>query len=325
VLTSEFGLVLVARLAIMSVVGLLLAPVLAGRAGRPRAWLLVGLGLAGLATWPLSGHALGSPVPALSAVADVVHVGAMGVWLGGLVVLFGYLLRWADPRALAVILPVWSRWAATAVLCLVAGGLAQAVVEVGAVGRVVRTDYGRFLLAKVALLVVVLAAAAYARRMVRRRTAPAEHRVRLRRAVGFEVATAAVVLGFSAVLVQTVPARTAGAEAAATAEDSIAQTLSSSLYTLQFDIYPGQLGEYNTVHAFLYTLDGKPLPAKEWTLRYSLPEKGIEPITTRLVGLDANHGIGSVGFPAAGTWEVRFTIRTTEIDQATVVTTVTVR
>jgi copper transport protein len=324
VLASGPGTALLVRLGIVATVAALLPPLLRGRAGRPRMALLLVLALAGLATWPLAGHAVASPVPAASILAAVVHLAAMAAWLGGLVVLVGVLLRRAHPRVLAVILPVWSRWATIAVVWLVGGGAVQAVIEVGAPRSLIGSDYGRLVAAKVALLVAVLVAAGYARRSVRRRTAPADGHGRLGRAVALEVAGIAVVLGLSAVLVQTTPGRSAAGPAGAAAFDGFAQTLTSPLYTLQFDVYPVQLGENNTVHAYVYTPDGRPLRAVEWKLTAALPSRGVEPVTTPLLGIGEHHGIGAVTFPVPGDWQLRFTIRTSEIDQATVSTTVRV-
>ncbi|WP_460916908.1 copper resistance CopC/CopD family protein [Plantactinospora veratri] len=366
VLGSDFGLALAARLGILALVAALLPPVLAGRAGRGRVGLLVALGLAGLATWPLAGHAAASPTPLASGIAAVIHLAAMSVWLGGLVTLVCFPLRSAHPRVLAVVLPVWSRWAGIAVAWLVAGGVVQAVIEIGAPGALFGTGYGRLVLAKVALLALLLGAAGYARRLVRRRataalatapapatartellvpagavpppTAPARPagngdsgaaavagRRRLRRTVGLEVLVGLVVLGVSAVLVQTTPGRNAGIEAEIAASDTFAQTLSSPLYTLQFDIYPVQLGPNNTVHAYVYTPEGKPLPAVEWTLTAALPAQGVEPTDTPMLGVEPHHAVGAVSFPIPGDWELRFTVRTSEIDQATVRTVVRVR
>jgi copper transport protein len=377
VLGSDFGLTLSARLAIL----LLLAVLLPGMQGRAPSYrflyrkgpllttLLILLGIAGLATWPMSGHAAASPTPLASGIAGVVHLVAMSVWLGGLVTLFGFLLRAGHPRALAVILPVWSRWATTAVLWLVAGGVVQAVIEIGGLAALVDTGYGRLVLAKVALLAMLLGAAAQARRLLRRHpraavpdpvgpvtaaasplatpapplTTPAPSvttrtaaptagpataptgAVRLRRMVGLEVAIGLLVLAVSAVLVQTTPGRNAGIEATAAASDTFAQTLNSPLYTLQFDIYPVQLGENNTVHAYVYTLDGKPLPTVEWSLTTALPGQGVEPTTVPMLGIEPHHAAGAVNFPIPGDWELRFTVRTSDIDQATVRTVVRVR
>lgn len=330
VLTSGFGGWMVLRLAAVAGLALLLPPMLRGqggrvRGGRVRRWTLAAVAPAGLATWPLTGHAAASPLPPVGIVADIVHIAAMSVWLGGLVVLAVVLLRRAHPRTLGVILPVWSRWAAISVVWLVGAGLVQAVSEVGAPSALVGTAYGRVLLAKAGLLVAVLAAAAYARRLVQRRAVPVDGEHRLRRTVGLEVTATALVLALSAVLVQVTPARSAAAAVTAADAKGASGTLTSPLYTLQYDIYPGQIGENNTVHAALYTAQGAPLPAAEWQVTTVLPEKGIEPVTLPMLDVPPNHAIGALTFPVPGTWEVRFTVRTTEVDQATVRTTVTVR
>jgi copper transport protein len=134
-----------------------------------------------------------------------------------------------------------------------------------------------------------------------------------------------VVLGLSAVLVQVNPGRSDIAEQSATVDNGVSQTLACPLYTLQFNIYPVELGENNTVHAFLYTAAGAPLPAEEWTVTTQLLGQNLEPVATPLLGLiPKHHAVGAVTFPLPGTYELRFTIRTTAIDQATVKTTITV-
>ncbi|MEO3817269.1 copper resistance protein CopC [Plantactinospora sp. B24E8] len=353
VLNSDFGLATTARLGILLLVAILLAPVLrlgtrpqpttpggptdtspqptipSGRdVGRWRGLLLLLFTLAGLATWPLAGHAAAAPVPLASGLANVVHLAAMSVWLGGLVAICAALLPAAHPRVLGVILPVWSRWATLAVLWLVIGGGVLAVVEVGAVGQLTGTDYGRLLLVKLGLLILLLIAAGYARRAVRRWgrgfSATGSLTV-MRRMVAVEVTLGLVVLGVSAVLVQTTPARNAGIEATVAASDGFAQTLDSPLYTLQFDVYPVQLGDANTVHAYVYTPDGAPLPVVEWTVSTALPARGIEPTETPMLGISPHHAVGALSFPVPGDWELRFTVRLSEVDQATVRTVVPVR
>src|ERR1700716_1482894 len=89
----------------------------------------------------------------------------MAVWVGGLVVLFGFLLRRANARELAAVLPVWSRWAMTAVSVLVVAGTAQALVSLGSIGGLFGTTYGRLLLLKIGVLALVLAVAWYSRRL----------------------------------------------------------------------------------------------------------------------------------------------------------------
>ncbi|ROO60090.1 copper transport protein [Micromonospora sp. Llam0] len=323
VVDSGYGLALLGRLVVLATVVALVPPALAGVGGTRRGLALVGLGLAGLVTWPLTGHAVAAPVPPVSIAADTVHIAAVGVWIGGLVTLGAVLLRRAHPRVLGRILPVWSRWATVAVCWLLLAGAVQALMETGGTTALATTTYGRLVLVKIALVAVLLLTAGYARRLVGRWRAP--HVRRLTGLVGVEVAVAVVALGASAVLVQTTPARTAVVEAQALGQDTFAQTLTSSLYTLQFDIYPVQLGEHNTVHAYVYTPEGAPVRVEEWTMTTSLPAQDVEPVTTLLLGVDDNHAVGAVAFPVPGEWELRFTIRLSDIDQATVRTTVPVR
>ncbi|BCJ46795.1 hypothetical protein GCM10010168_36830 [Actinoplanes ianthinogenes] len=330
VATSTFGLILLARLAILALLAVSLRALFAGqlRPGEkrrlrayPNRILILILGIAGLATWPLTGHAIAAPMPAVTVTVGVVHLAAMGIWIGGLVTLIGVLLRGTDRRVLGVLLPVWSRWAALSVIWLALAGSVQAVVQVGTPAALVQTGYGRLLLVKLGVLVLVLAAAAVARRLVRRSASGSG----LRRTVGIEVAATAVILALSAVLVQVDPGRTAGAQAGAVTGTGVSQTLTCPLYTLQFNIYPVELGEYNTVHAFLYTPEGKPLPPAEWQVSTQLTGQGLEAVKEPLLGLDPpHHALGSISFPLPGTYEIAFTIRVDDLNRATVKTTVTV-
>ncbi|HKD96835.1 MAG TPA: copper resistance protein CopC, partial [Micromonosporaceae bacterium] len=168
VMDSQLGRAYLVRLAVVVVLGFLLRPVLAGRGARPDFWLLGILGLVGIATWPLSGHPSTTTVPPLTVVADSAHLISVGIWLGGLVMLAFFLLRRANVRELGAILPVWSNWAMLAISVLVLSGTAQALIEIGTVHALVSTTYGRLIIAKVSLLVVILAFAQRARTIVAR-------------------------------------------------------------------------------------------------------------------------------------------------------------
>ena len=325
VLRSSFGLTLIARLAVLAILAGLLPAVLRGRPGRLRGVLVLVVAVGGLTTWPLTGHATAAPLSAAIVASDVVHIAAMAVWLGGLITLTVFLLRRTDPRVLGVLLPAWSRWAALAVVWLVAGGVVQAVVQVGSVPALWETNYGRLLLAKVAVLAATLSVAWFARRMVNRRQVVTAGAARMRRTVGIEVLATTVILGLSAVLVQVNPARSATVDQGAVREDGVSQTLTCPLYTLQFNIYPVQLGDNNTIHAFVYTPAGAPLPADEWTVATQLLGRELEPVSEPLLPLiPRHHAIGAITFPFAGTYEIKFTVRIGELDQATVKTTVDV-
>jgi copper transport protein len=316
VATSLLGAALIARLALVIAVVALLRVRQPSAARLP----LLLLGAASLVTWPLSGHAAASPVAPVSAVADVLHLASASVWLGGLVVLVGFLLRATLRRQLTVILPVWSRWATVAVCWLVLGGTVQAIIELGALDALFDTSYGQLILVKVGLLAAVLSVAYFSRRLVRRGTPGA-----LGRLVSVELGVTAVVLVFSSLLVQTTPGRSAGIEAAAVAEArGFSTTLNSDLFSVQFEIFPVQVGDNNTLHAFVYTPEGRPLDVAEWKVTAALPEKDVPPLPNDVVSIRGNQGIGAINFPVPGKWELRLTLRVSDIDQATVTTTVPV-
>jgi copper transport protein len=325
VLASPYGTAHIVRLGVLLSISLLLRPLLAGRASRSDLVLLVGLGIVGLGTWPVAGHPVASPIPIVTVVLGTAHVAAAAVWIGGLVVLAGMLLRKANEAELGVILPEWSRWAANAVIVLIFAGLVQAVVEIGVPNALFDTSYGRLLLVKLGLVAVVIAVAGYSRRLVRSRLGPSRPRA-MRMAVGIEAAVLAGVLAMSSVLVQTTPGRTEAeaAELAAAATTDFVATLDSELYSLEVIVEPAERGS-NAVHLTAYTPDGAPQPVEEWRVTAELPASGVEPIEAQILPLTDNHATGEVALPTPGDWLFRFTLRTSEIDQATVEATVTIR
>jgi copper transport protein len=243
----------------------------------------------------------------------------MAVWLGGLVMLASFLLRRANESELGAILPIWSRWAATAVGALILAGVVQALIEVASFRGLVDSTYGRLILAKVALAAGAIGIAAYARRLVIRRSAESGPGG-LRRAVLAELAITAVVLGVTSALVQIPPPRTAEAAETATTSTTVTQTLRNQSMSLQVDVFPAVVGN-NSIHLYAYTPDSKPLPVVEWSATAALPAKGIEPIEIPLLRITDFHAIGDIALPMAGDWTLKFTVRTSEIDQSTLTMT----
>ncbi|WP_434743091.1 copper resistance CopC/CopD family protein [Micromonospora sp. SH-82] len=326
VVGSGFGTAHLVRLGLLAAAAFLLRPVLAGVVGRTDLIILTVLGGAALFTWPLAGHAVASPAPAVSVLVDAVHLGSMAIWLGGLVMLAVFLLPRAQERELDAILPIWSRWAALSVAALLLAGTVQALVEVATLDGLLNTTYGRLVLAKIALFALVIAVAAVSRHLVRQRTA-AQRPTRVRRLVIAELAVTVVVLGVSATLVQTPPARSAvveGVGGAGGTQNFFNTTLTSPIYSLQVELSPVQRGN-NTLHLYAYTPDNRPQPVEQWRVTAALPSAGIEPIEFPLLPLTDNHATSEVNLPAAGDWEFRFTVRVSDIDQATVTATVPIR
>ena len=156
-----------ARIGILACVALALALA----RGWPR---LAGLAAVGaLACVSASGHADSASPRAGALAADLVHLGAGAVWLGGagmLVAVWWPLLRGgghATRRAVAAdVLPVFGSVALPPFVVVVATGVVNAVIELGAPGPQWLTGYGLVLLVKIALVVAAAVVAhTHARRL----------------------------------------------------------------------------------------------------------------------------------------------------------------
>src|SRR5206468_8223473 len=87
------------------------------------------------------------------------HLVAVGAWIGGLAwLLAGLRGRGHDEQVAAVV--SFSRLAVVAVAVVAVTGLARAIDELGSPQRLLSTGFGRTLLAKAALVAILLAVAA---------------------------------------------------------------------------------------------------------------------------------------------------------------------
>jgi copper transport protein len=197
-----------------------------------RAWLALTLGSLALAA--RRGHEL--PVPAvivagmlavtpaaaghasvsgsLAFVSDVAHVVAASVWAGGLAFLVAALVlartdRW---RLAARAVPRFSSIAVVALAVLVVAGVANGYFEVREWRGLWETTYGLLLVAKVSLVVPILALGAYNNRVAVRRlrdeTASPREQRRFLNTAAAELALLVVVVAVTAVLVNQPPPRT---------------------------------------------------------------------------------------------------------------------
>jgi len=143
-------------------------------------WGLLTVALA--ATWSVADHAGTGSQVALAVPADIVHLSAMATWLGGLAMLVTIVLRRpseprtprgaarrggrlaADDAAQAVIR--FSPMALGCVAAIVATGTYMAWRNIGTLGALTATTYGRLVLAKIAGLCMLIALGYLARRRI---------------------------------------------------------------------------------------------------------------------------------------------------------------
>ncbi|MFG2284798.1 copper resistance protein CopC [Streptomyces sp. NPDC048595] len=131
--------------------------------------LTFGLGIGGVivatglaATWAMAEHASTGLQPAVAMPVDVLHLLAVAAWLGGLAALV-VSLYWGPPVERTAVRR-FSRIAFGSVVVLVATGVYQSWRQVGTWHALTDTSYGRLLLLKVGLVVVLVGIAAVSRR-----------------------------------------------------------------------------------------------------------------------------------------------------------------
>ena len=161
-----------ATVALATIIGALAGAAIArrqrppGPLGGPAGLALALPALVALAALSWGGHAATGPAPGLDIVVDLAHSVATAAWLGGLA---GLALALGGPvtamagrarTALAAALVVrFSALAMVAVGALIVTGIYRALAELEALADLATTGYGRWLMAKLALFVVMLAVA----------------------------------------------------------------------------------------------------------------------------------------------------------------------
>ncbi|MFC7866512.1 copper resistance CopC/CopD family protein [Streptomyces murinus] len=176
VLETKSGAALVSRLLLLAAAALFIA-VLFGtyqrrEEGAEKRDLTFGLGIgglvvaAGLATsWAMSEHASVGLQPGIAMPVDVVHLLAVAAWLGGLTALLVALYRApAGTPVEAAAVRRFSRLAFGSVVALVATGIYQSWRQLGSWSAFSDTRYGQLLLAKIALVAVMVGLASVSRR-----------------------------------------------------------------------------------------------------------------------------------------------------------------
>jgi copper transport protein len=296
---------------------------------RRRDWskLLLAVPMAYLIFCPaLAGHGSSQSPEILNFPVNVIHVGAMAVWLGGLGSLLLVLpaatrsaVDAADRgRLLAGPLARFSTLALAMVALIMATGLIQAYVYVRHLSDVLSTGYGRAVLAKFLLLLAVIGLAAYNRNVLvpkLRRIAelggsPGLPGVLLRRALRGEVALLAVVLGVTAALASYAPPVSARGGPFST-------TTAVGPTTLEMDVDPARVGA-NQIHIYFFdSKTGAPYKrAKELTVTATLPDKSIGPLPLEVQDAGPGHYIvPNALLNAPGEWEIDLTLRVSEFDQ----------
>ncbi len=341
-LGSRLGAALTVRLLLLALAGgylVLLCAWLGHLKRRGRACFgAVGVALAiGLAcTWAAADHAAVGLQPALALPVDVVHLLTMGLWLGGLVTLVVVLQpAAADTRNNKAQAPPehavsrFSSVATASIVTLIGTGSYQSWRQLGGWAAFGSTDYGRLLLVKLGVFAAMGCVALRSRKTTREwqtllwRALPLTST--LRRSVLAEAALGAVVLGITAMLVNAEPGRTATVDPPGPAHHVIRYDTGgrNGQGQLIVDVDPAATGP-NTVRITVEDPHGVPHDVAE--LHSTLNLRRLGPFTVTLEHTAPGEYVAqAVQLPYRGTWQLRVTVRTSDIDETTVATPIDIR
>ncbi|HXE45844.1 MAG TPA: copper resistance protein CopC [Conexibacter sp.] len=272
-----------------------------------------------------SGHATTQHPVAVLAPANVVHVAAVSLWVGGLALLALALpaatrhLELADRgRLLAGTLARFSPLALAAVVAIAATGIVQGYVLRRTPAHLLDTAFGRAVLIKALLLCALVALGAYQRR----RSLPALRRIAadgaplgragvlVRRALRAELALAVVVLGVTAALTSYPPSTFAQS-------GPVSKTTRIGPAQLELTLDPARVGA-NELHLYLLNpQDGTQYTrAQEVDVAESQPSRSIGPLNQAANLAGPGHYIvpdALLGVP--GTWRIQVTVRVSDFTE----------
>ncbi|MEV6339740.1 copper resistance protein CopC [Nocardia vinacea] len=258
----------------------------------PRPKLVVPAACAVLVATAAAGHAIAGTAPALALVSTTVHLAAMSVWVGGVVLA---VLVWRRPNRFEL-LTRFARVAIGAVAVLVITGTYQSFRSVTPAAVLWTTTWGRLLLLKLAVIVAVLAAAAFIR--IHHRSAPT--------ALRLELSLQIIVLVITATLTGVTPARDAFNPATST---------TATVGPLRAEIVvDGAAAGKQELTIRLRDSTGEPIAASRLTARLTRRDNKIGPIDIAFrrvdpIELEPPYFVSqSLRVPLPGKWQLMLTV-----------------
>jgi len=285
--TTTFGRAQTVRIALL----ITLWPVLNGFIAGVRRRVMTAVLLIGVvATVSVSGHAVSTSPMVLGVALDSIHLLAIGSWIGGLCVLVFVSRRLDDERTLSLT-NRFSGIAQWSLPVVVLTGVGQTWLLVSDVTKIFDTQFGRTLVVKLALVLVIVALSGSARRALKRRDV-----ANLRTTVVFEVFIALVVIALTASLTGLSPKAVSSAE-------PFQETVLGSEVFVTLAITPARVGQ-TEVHLIMARQGGVLGELTNVEMRLGLSAMNIPAGPIELTRISPNHYTADVTFPFAGEWSV---------------------
>lgn len=246
-------------------------------------------------------------------ISDVLHLLAAGAWVGGLLPLAILLaLARGEEQAWQTVMPrVVGRFSVLGIVsvgALLATGIINALYLVGSFRNLFGTDYGRLVLVKIVLFVVMVGIASVNKLHLTPRLAKAGAAPALRRNSLIELAIGALILLAVAALGTMPPAAHnhahAHAEYGPVATGAAFVHIHSENGMADVTLAPGQVGTARATIR-LWHEDLTELPAKAVTLILKAPAPGSNPLTRKArQNADGSWEVEGIPLGVSGNWTV---------------------
>ena len=237
-------------------------------------------------TYAFAGHAAVDSPAALTIALLALHVAAVGVWCGGLIL----LIFVKDIRTTSIV-EWFSQRAAILIAVVVATGVVQALLLMDGIGNLTKTSYGKALIAKVCVVGIMLICAAIVRRRFYESGVS-----RLRAVLCAEVVVGLIVLSITSGMVAASPRPTVSNAPFSTA-------LVQGDVIANITISPPRVGE-SEMHVIVSPPNGSLDPVLAIKARFSLVSGSVPPIQAELNAVGPNHFVGYIQFVYPGEWKV---------------------
>jgi copper transport protein len=261
----------------------------------------LGAGIALVLTYSSIGHANAQHPASLWIAIDAVHLVAISLWIGGLLMFaFGTSAWLTDPDAERIVRR-FSVTSMVAVPVIVATGVAQTLKLAGNLDDVANTSWGRTLIVKVAVVTVLVAIGGVSQWLLRN-----EGPAALKRTVLVEALIGIAVVGLAAALVALPPQSVAASKVFTT-------TLTNGGVIADITVTPGRVGQ-NEIHLVITPPGGDITPVISTTVQ-AVNAASPTPVAATLESIGPNHYTGTITLASPGDWTLLIVVEPTQ-DQA---------
>jgi copper transport protein len=292
VVATRLGIAILLRLLLVVVWGGLL---LFAASSSHRHWKLTAVITSVLlvATFSFSGHPSAAPNSLLFIPVDMAHFVSLSMWVGAIFA----LLAVSRAEHAQEYVQRFSRIATFAMPVAVVTGVIQGLHLVGGVSAITKSDYGRLLIVKTILALIVVGLGSRARR----RLYSVEPKS-VGRTIRFEALIVILVVACTALLVGKSPV---------VADSFDELTFSASLVQANvvgdFSVLPTKVGAAE-VHAIMSPPGGAMSPVVNVVVTFALPSRDIPAIPVVMSSVGPNHWVGVVQFPYEGKWQMEIRV-----------------